>query len=30
MAAPVMNAATRCFRARYVIGLTATGSGPTG
>ena len=30
MAAPVMNAATRCFRARYVIGLTATKERPDG
>lgn len=30
MAAPVMNMATRCFRARYVIGLTATKNRPDG
>ena len=30
MAAPVMNMATRCFRARYVLGLTATKDRPDG
>lgn len=30
MAAPIMNTATRCFRARYVIGLTATKDRPDG
>lgn len=30
MAAPVMNMATRCFRARNVIGLTATKQRPDG
>ena len=30
MTAPVMNMATRCFRARYVIGLTATKNRPDG
>ena len=30
MAAPVMNLATRCFRGRYILGLTATKERPDG